>query len=61
MKALARLRGGTVAPESSLFAYVHTKSSIEARKTPEHSLFAYAHAKSSSGARCRILGLISFG
>ena len=40
MKALARLRRCTVAPEPSLFAY--------------------AHAKSSSGARCRILGLISF-
>ena len=40
MKALAKLRGDAVAPESSLFAYVHTKSSI--------------------GARCRILGLISF-
>ena len=49
------------APESSLSAYVHTKSSTGARKTPEHSLFAYAHAKSSNGARCWILGLISFG
>ena len=39
-----------VAPESSLFAYVHTKLSMGARMRPEDSLFAYAHAKSSNGA-----------